>query len=104
MASGTRLINACFVSLKVCFLSIVIFVLTACKSDEERYKRLNQDLLIAQLQLSNLERAEVAHQPLCPDLADMETNAYMKACYERVEEQRTKVALLQREMNKFMHR
>lgn len=50
MASGTRFGNACFVSPKVCFLSIVFCVLTGCKSDAEKLQQLTADQAMVCLQ------------------------------------------------------
>lgn len=42
MASGERMRKYSFVALRCCFVS-VIFVLTACQSDEEKLQRLQGD-------------------------------------------------------------
>lgn len=82
---------------------VLVALASACESDEAKYRRLNQDLLIAQLELTLAER----HYD---DLSRFEkglVNAPMpgpktQAYYDTVETARTKVALLQRKMNSFM--
>lgn len=80
----------------------IFLLLTACESNEAKFARLNQDLLVAQFAVRHADSAEARNEPVCPELSNLPTNQYLRACSRKVEEQRAKLALAQREMNKFM--
>jgi hypothetical protein len=95
------------VTYKKCILLSVVLVVTltsACESDAAKYDRLNKELILAQAPVDNYAWAEAHHEPLCPDLSRLPTNAYLDACTKRIEDDQRKLALAQREMNRFMRR
>jgi hypothetical protein len=87
-------------------LSIGLFclalLLLGCESNEKKYERLQSELYAAQLPLTVAEQAARKGQPQCPDLTTLTTKAYLDACTDRLAKARTRAALVQREMNKFM--
>lgn len=84
-------------------LVVALVALTsACESDEAKYTRLNQELLVAQLAVGNHAQAEADNKMVCPDLSHLSTNAYLSACAKRVDDDERRLGLAKREMNKFM--
>jgi len=82
---------------------ILVVLLSACESNEAKYARLNQELLVAQ--------GMVQWGPVCDTLPpdtlvsfpDGPARGPKASCKREVEDSRTKLALLQREMNQFMN-
>lgn len=85
----------------VLFLAACVMV-SGCEAKEAKYERLNSELLRAQLAVGNDGRASETQGPACPDLTHLPTNEYLNACTQRIEANRARLALAQREMNKFM--
>lgn len=83
--------------------STLLLVLLACTSDADRYRKLDQDLLISQAELGN---AEQHYKDLSLSekwrVNDSSAAAETVAFYDTLETLRAKTATLQREMNKFM--
>jgi hypothetical protein len=77
-------------------------LLVACESNARKYERLQRELDLAEAPLQIADRAAAEGKPQCPDLANLATNAYLSACSDSLSKARTRVALLQREMNEFM--
>jgi hypothetical protein len=77
-------------------------LLIGCESDEKKYERLQSEIYSAEIPLRIADDAAAKGQPQCPELTNLPTNEYLSACTDRLSKARTKVALLQRDMNKFM--
>lgn len=82
---------------------LLAVVLLGCESDAKKYERLRSELYRAEWPLRQAEEAAAKGEPQCPDLTTLPTNAYMRACTDRLTEARTKTALIQRDLNKFMN-
>jgi hypothetical protein len=83
-----------------CFLSFIL--LSACESDEAKYERLSRELMIAELLVQSDRSAADSSGAQCPDLKHLPTNEYLRTCTSRRVEREARLALAQREMNKFM--
>lgn len=90
-------------------LVVALVVLTsACESDEAKYKRLDQDLAIARLEAAIQAKAAPYDRIICSgDSAHVSTDVYL-ACVRKVEveleDAKSKLALAERKMNRFMGR
>ncbi len=85
--------------LALCLLPVAV----GCESNASKYERLQAELATAESPLGIAERAAAEGRPQCPELANLPTNAYLAACTDSLAKARTRVALLQRDMNKFMN-
>lgn len=80
----------------------ISLLLIGCESDDKKYERLQSELYAAEAPLRIADDAAAKDQPQCPELTNLSTNQYLAVCTDRLSKARTKVALLQRDMNKFM--
>lgn len=84
---------------------LLLVVTTAgCESDARKYERLTAELQQAEVPLQVADKAAAEGKPQCPELQHLPTNAYLDACTDSLSKSRTRVALLRRDMNKFMNR
>lgn len=91
--------------LRVTSLPLLIAVLqTACEPDSARYDRLHRDLLEAEIPVRLEAEAQAANRPQCPELTKLPTDAYLNECTRKIEADEARLALAQREMNRFMNR
>ena len=84
------------------YLLGMVILLTACESREAKYERLSNELLLAQFSVSLQREAAVSGKPLCPELSRLPTNEYLRRCGEVTATNRARLALAEREMNRFM--
>ena len=80
----------------------LVLALGACTSKEEKYEKLAHELAMARFEARDYEQARQRGDLLCPDLAHLTTKEYLNRCTDRVSENSTRLALAEREMNKFM--
>lgn len=90
--------------MRLAALLVAGVLVAACESDAKKYERLQTDLFNAETPLRIAEEAAAVGKPQCPELVSLPTNAYMDSCTARLSEARTRAALAQRELNRFMKR
>jgi hypothetical protein len=84
------------------FLLVLLVLAAACESKEAKYERLQTELAMAESPLRYAEKAGAEGKPQCPELVSLPTNEYLSRCTDQLSEARTRVAMLQRELNQFM--
>lgn len=81
---------------------IGLLATAACESSAKKYDRLNREVLLAGLAVENDARAREQGKPVCPELLKLPTNQYLSACSDSVSAHERRLALAQREINRFM--
>lgn len=84
------------------YIIAVVLFLTACESKEAKYERLNREVLIARLAVSNDSIAGSENRPVCPDIKNLPTNEYLHVCSERVSQHSARLAIAESAMNQFL--